>query len=111
MIHADIVEEIIIKIFHSSLSQLFIKNLIPVLSGLDISCVQLIRQGIAVSGVTVHQRFFGRALALKSTVHPGCIKISKSVLNKGVYHILYLFHVDAGRFVRISKRQAHQAKS
>ena len=73
--------------------------------------VDLGRQRIAVSGIAVHQRFFGRFLRRAVlAVYEGCVKIRQARFHEQVDHFFGLLDVD---HVRIAGhgRKPHKSKS
>ena len=105
------VDQIVVKIGDAGFLKLFVEDPVPVFQKIDITGVQLGGQGVAVSGMAVHEGGLCRVLALEAAVHPGCVKVGKASLQKPVYHLFDLFHVDVARIGLVVQRQAHKAEA
>ena len=111
VIEADIVQQIVIKILHAGLPSLLLEYLVTVFLRLDETSMQLRRQRITVSRITIHQRFLHNVLTLEAVIHPCGIKISEASLQESIHHLFHLLYIDVRRIVRIQQRQAHQTKA
>ena len=105
--YVQIVQQIIIKILHAAVFQLFLKNPLLIALVFQEHGRQLCRKSKFASVVPFHQRFADCLFTLPAVIHISRIEISKASLQKSVHHLIHSVQVDAGRIVLVLQRQAH----
>ena len=95
MMGSHIMDQIVVKVICTCLTELLLKDPVPVLLCLKISRMQLGCQCISASVMTLYQCFPDSLFTFEGAVHPRCIKIGKASFYKGVYHLLHLVKVNA----------------
>ena len=107
----NVVDQIVIKVFHTGFFKLGLEYFVPILKRFYIVRMELGGEGIAVSGVAVRQGGLNRALALIAAVHPGRVKIGKATADKQIHHLLHLLYINAAAVVFVQQRQTHKAEA
>ena len=111
VIHAHVVQQIIIKIRNTCFSHLLVENRIAVFFCFQKSCMQLVCQGETVSRVTIDECVFCCVFTLEIAVHPRGVEIRKTFLQKCIHHFFRFFQIDAAAVVRVGQRKAHQTET
>jgi len=109
--HPNIVQQVIVKILHAALSQLFVEDAFLAFGRLEHARRQLGSQEEGIAWMPLYQGLARKLLAFVGVVGQSGVKIGEAPLKKGVHHHLQLRHIDGGLIVRVQQWKPHTAKT